>query len=88
MCSLAQIVCRIFGHAFVGGEVTPPYKPPYCHRCGFVLESRAGITYAEFMGSARAVLESGVQIECGRIAAGTITTQAIKAGAVTKPKEN
>lgn len=76
-------ICKHRGHDFAGGSITPPYEPPRCRRCGFVLAERAGISYADFMGKAQRVLDSNV-----RITPGTIQTGGINASKIAFPERD
>jgi hypothetical protein len=81
MDKLRQLFCE---HDWRNGETYPPYKPPYCAKCGKVLATRAGITYADFMSKAEAVFDSGVKIETAKIDPCTVTANMwrFKAGQV------
>ena len=74
MNGLRQWLCR---HEWRNGETQPPYKPPYCAKCGKVLAMRAGITYGDFMALAQRVLGAGVNLSADRIETGSITAKTV-----------
>jgi hypothetical protein len=74
---LSKLICKLRGHDFAGGSIAPPYEPPYCTRCGFILAERVGISYADFMRKAEAAFDSGTKIEAARITSGSIPASKI-----------